>query len=136
MFYNLQSDFIIMTRLDPSNHWLTRINPHNVYACHFVSCIHMFKFFSGIFQDVPKHGLSTSQMETFLSGMEKIMETLKYHTVMLNSIQNHLRMPDVQEFNDELPEDIQFPLASVEDVNALEEKLKDASIKKLLASVL
>ena len=38
--------------------------------------------------------------------------------------------------NDELPNDIHFPLSNIKDINDLEEHIKDQSIKRTLVSIL
>jgi len=65
-----------------------------------------------------------------LNCLEELRQTQKMHSTMLQHIMSKLQMPD--EDSPGLPENISFPLGSVEDVNQLEEKLIDGPTKKRL----
>ena len=70
-------------------------------------------------------------MQKLLTTIEEIKETQKTYSVMLQSIMRQINTLQLENDN-ELPNDIHFPLSNIKDINDLEEHLKDQSIKRTL----
>nr|XP_047136764.1 uncharacterized protein LOC124813570 isoform X2 [Hydra vulgaris] len=88
--------------------------------------------------ETPAHVLtsinSTVLLERLITTLEEIKENQKTHSVMLQSIMRQINTPQMEKDN-ELPIGIHLPISSIEDMNNLEEQLKDRSIKRTLTSI-
>jgi hypothetical protein len=69
-----------------------------------------------------------------LSAMEDIRQTQKIHSAMLQSIQKQLQTTSRTE-ELKLPDNMKFPLSSVEEVDELEKTLSDEAVKKTLVRI-
>ncbi|XP_047139775.1 uncharacterized protein LOC124815286 [Hydra vulgaris] len=91
-----------------------------------------------IIVETPAHVLtsinSTVLLERLITTLEEIKENQKTHSVMLQSIMRQINTPQMEKDN-ELPIGIHLPISSIEDMNNLEEQLKDRSIKRTLTSI-
>ena len=68
-----------------------------------------------------------------LAGQEEIRETQKLHSAMLHNIQQQINVTQgIMEEHVEL----NFSLKTIQDVEAVEEKLKDGDVKKNLLNIL
>ena len=68
-----------------------------------------------------------------LAGQEEIRETQKLHSAMLHNIKQQINVTQgIMEEHVEL----NFSLKTIQDVEAVEEKLKDGDVKKNLLNIL
>ena len=104
-----------------------------------MSCSCKFYFFSKCIILFKCSGGSVYLLVAFetemLTGMTAIQLTLDSVMQELASLQKQVNLLQRTDDNKELPDDIAFPLASVEQLQELEVKLLDRNILKLVVSI-
>ncbi len=75
--------------------------------------------------------MTTQLLLKLLSAFEDVKQTQKLHSSMLQSIMKQLQAPS-RSVDGTMPENVKFPLATCEDVDALEQHLQDAATKTVL----
>jgi len=88
-------------------------------------------------QQIPVSSLDVQQtpgsrvLYKILTSLEEIKQTQKVHSATLQRILAQLQMPE--DDTPELPEGVAFPLCSMENVTALEDKLTGPTKKRLVS---